>query len=71
MMHWKAFLDAHPKSQRRRRMRNEAPTRPSRRQLLIRGGLAAGGLVSAGLAPITVQAAEGSPQHWDHEADVV
>lgn len=52
-------------------MRNEAPTRPSRRQLLIRGGLAAGGLVSAGLAPITVQAAEGSPQHWDHEADVV
>ncbi|ENO87296.1 FAD-dependent oxidoreductase [Thauera linaloolentis] len=52
--------------------KSHTPQMPSRRQALIRGGLAAGGLVSAGLAPIAHAAPKAAQsQHWDHEADVV
>lgn len=52
-------------------MHNNEPKMPSRRQALIRGGLAAGGLVAAGLTSSTQAIAADSTQTWDHEADVV
>jgi len=66
-------------------MSTDLPEMPARRRALIRGGIAAGGLVAAGLAPVQqAAAAQSSAQsstqsstqssgaaHWDHEADVV
>ncbi len=52
-------------------MRPNSPKIPGRRQLLIRSGLAAGGLLTAGLAPAAMQVAGVTSQPWDYEADVV
>lgn len=51
-------------------MTNTPPKRPARRDALIRGGLAVGGLATLG-ATSTVNAAKPLPEKWDHEADVV
>lgn len=47
------------------------PKNLGRRQALIRGGLAAGGLVAASVAPAAQAAKSAGKQQWDHEADVV
>ncbi|MDT3671002.1 MAG: FAD-dependent oxidoreductase [Aromatoleum sp.] len=50
---------------------DKLPKNLGRRQALIRGGLAAGGLVAASVAPAAQAAKSAGKQQWDHEADVV
>lgn len=51
-------------------MSNPQSPQQSRRNLLKRGAIAAGGLATLGLAP-AAEAARGGAQKWDHETDLV